>query len=124
MRKLILTFLLALLLAAGADSQNGSPHGILTTWIPPSPVGGSGVIQGYNLFRCVGSCTLTSTGWVSVTGLIPATQTSFLDPAAGLNVNTTYSYAVGTVDSNGNQSGWDIATVSVGASFPQNPNAV
>jgi len=64
-------------------------------------------------------------GWVSVTGLIPATQTSFLDPASGLNVNTTYSYAVETVDSNGNFSAFsNIAVVAVGASFPSNPNAV
>jgi len=115
--------LLALGLVLGsALAQNGTPHGIKTSWTAPSPVGGGGIIQGYYLFRCTGTCTLTST-WTAVGALLPPTPTSYLDPASGLSVNTTYSYAAVTVDSNGNQSGFSpIATVAVGASFPPNPN--
>lgn len=122
MKRLLFAVLLALVIVIGSDAQNGSPHGIATTWSAPSPVGGSGTIQGYQVFRCNGTCTVSSSGWVAVSGV--QAGTSFLDPASGLNVNTTYSYAVLTVDSLGNESAFsNVSTVAVGASFPSNPNA-
>ena len=121
LRKLIFISLLAVLVLP-VFGQTGSPHGIAVSWTAPSPVGGSGTIQGYFLFRCVGTCAVTSTSWISVGAMLPATSTNYLDPASGLNTSTTYSYAVLTVDSNGNQSGFsNISPVSVGASFPTNP---
>ena len=94
--------------------------GINLTWTAPSPVGGSGVIQGYYLFRCSGTCVAGTGTWTSVGGLLPATPTSYTDLAAGLTGNTTYSYGVVTVDSNGSQSAYsNVATVL----YPGNPNA-
>lgn len=119
MRRLLFIALLAVLVLP-SRAQNGTPHGIKVTWNAPSPVGGSGVIQGYTLFRCVGTCTLTST-WVAVGPILPATPTSYLDPASGLSNNTTYSYAVLTVDSAGSQSAFsNVAPISV-VTFPTNP---
>lgn len=120
-RKLLFLALLAALVVP-SYGQNGTPHGIKVVWNAPAPVGGSGTIQGYFLFRCVGTCAATST-WVSVGAILPPTQTNFLDPAAGLTNNTTYSYAVLTVDSGGSQSAYsNIAPVSV-VTFPTNPGA-
>jgi hypothetical protein len=114
---------LTLLLAVGfAPAQTGTPHGILVTWNAPSPVGGSGTIQGYYLFRCAG-VTVTASCATSVGALLPAVPTSYLDPASGLSTNTTYSYVAVTVDSNGNQSAYSgMTSTVVGNSFPSNPN--
>ena len=119
-------------------AQNGTLHGTVTAWKVPNPVGGSGTIQGYYVFRCVGTaatCTLTSGTWSSVGGLlspvnavnctIPTGFTAcYYDPAAGLSLSADYMYAVGTVDSNGNQSSWDLdaAPAVTGTSWPSNPN--
>ena len=123
--KLLLSLFCLALLAVASFPQAGTPHGIDTVWSAPTPVGGSGVIQGYFLFRCVGDstvCTATSTNWTAVGAMLPATPTAYHDPASGLNTNTTYSYAVLTVDSNGNQSAYsNLASAAVGASFPTNP---
>lgn len=134
----LLMLALCTVLLRPTHAQNGSSHGITAMWNAPSPVGGSGTIQGYFLFRCIGtatSCTLNGPGWISLGSMFPATIfdgnscTGFtnchLDPAAGLSTNTSYMYAVATVDSNGDQSSWDLTTTPavVGNSFPQNPNA-
>ena len=48
-----------------------------------------------------------------------------MDPAAGLNTNTTYSYVVYTVDSIGNTSApSNVANATIGASFPSDPAPV
>jgi hypothetical protein len=129
------TILIAVCLAVfglRVRAQSGTAHGIATSWAAPNPVGGSGTIQGYYLFRCVGTCT-TGSMWTAVDGLIAPTASAnctvplgssacYLDPAAGLNANTTYSYAVETVDSNGNVAAYsNISTVAV-TTFPINPN--
>lgn len=134
----LLVALFALCFAVVSDAQNGTPHGIASMWNAPVPVGGSGAIQGYYLFRCVGTattCTLTTGTWSSVGGLLPANVLTganctgftncYLDPASGLTVNTSYMYAVATVDSNGDESSWDLDTTPavVGATFPSNPSS-
>ena len=110
-------------LAAQTPTPTGTAHGNMVTWNAPSPAGGSGIIQGYYLFRCLGTCTLSST-WTNVGGLL--TGTSYLDSNIGTNapqLNTTYSYAVLVVDSNGAQSGFsNIAGVTVGSAWLSNPN--
>src|SRR5271157_842332 len=89
-------------------AQTGTAHGNVSAWKDPSPVGGSGTIQGYYLLRCIGTvatCTATSGTWTSVGGLITKDSATnctlpsgysacYLDPAAGLAVNTIYMYAV------------------------------
>ena len=101
-----------------------TPHGVLVKITPPNPIGGSGTIQGYYLFRCAGAgCT----NYVSVGALIPATSqtaaTNYLDPASGLSASTTYEYVAETVDSNGNYSGYSPQATAVVGSFPTNPGA-
>ena len=129
-RSRILLALLVLLIAIGpAFSQSGTAHGILITITPPSPIGGSGVIQGYYLFRCPNTCSASSsTGWVSVGALIPAASqggvTTYLDPAAGLSANTTYQYEAVTVDSNGDQSAYmPTPFVIAVTAIPTNPGS-
>jgi DNA-binding CsgD family transcriptional regulator len=118
--KISFTVLVLLLVFGGVLAQ--TPHGIKTVWVAPSPVGGSGTIQGYYLFRCTGTCVAGAGTWTSVDGLLPATPASYLDPSSGLSNSTTYSYAVLTVDSNGSQSAYsNISTVAV-TTFPTSPN--
>jgi hypothetical protein len=110
------------------QAQQGTPHGITVAITPPSPIGGSGTIQGYYLFRCPGTCTVSNaTGWVAVGALIPAASqtaaTSYLDPSAGLSTNTTWQYVAETVDSNGNFSAYSALTSAVVTTFPANPNS-
>lgn len=117
MRKLLFFALLAaLVLPSRVPAQSGTPHGNFGKWNASTST-----VQGYQVFRCLGTCTLTSTGWTAVSAVIPGL--SFLDPAAGLTINTTYSYAVLAIDANGNQSSFsNISTVSV-LTFPTNPGA-
>jgi hypothetical protein len=129
MKRFIPLVLLIAVLVWPVRAQNGTPHGINITITPPATIGGSGVIQGYYLFRCPNTCTATSmTGWVSVGALITAASqtapTSYLDPAAGLSANTTYQYEAETVDSNGNDSTFMPTPVTIAVTnFPTNPNA-
>jgi hypothetical protein len=114
-RILLFTFLF-LLLALSMGGQSSTPHGVQVSWVASST---PGVV--YQVFRCTGSCTPTST-WTSLCTLSCGTGVTYLDPAAALLVNTTYSYEAVAIDSNGNLSGpSNIATVTVGASFPVNP---
>ncbi len=106
MRRLPLLALCWLLVGCSTPTQKkagvtpqATPHGVLLNWTMPSPVGGSGVIAGYNAYRCTGTCTPTVKINASlVTGL------SYLDSASGLVTNTTYTYGVTTVDSTGGES--------------------
>jgi hypothetical protein len=74
--KIGLVILAVLVLVGGASPQAATQHGILATW-----TASTAVVSGYQLFRCTGVCTSSSTGWIAVTtGLI--TGTSYLDPRA------------------------------------------
>jgi Chitobiase/beta-hexosaminidase C-terminal domain len=66
-------------------------HGIATTWSVPAMF--PAAFQGFYLFRCPGTCGPLST-WTLIGGLLPGTQTSYLDPAANLSAKTAYSYSV------------------------------
>jgi hypothetical protein len=126
MKKLILVALFLSIASfftlAPALAQNGTLHGVNVTFSAPSPVGGSGVIAGYNIYQCLGTCTITST-WVKVDSTLDLT-TAYLVPLSGLTLGATYSYAATTVDSNGNESVFsNIATVTLPATAPTNPNA-
>lgn len=121
MRKIMpgLFLILSLGLTQSAHAQNGTQHNTVSTWTAPSPVGGSGTIMGYNLYRCSGTCTLTTGTFARQnSAVLPATPDSFTDN--NVTPNTTYTYAATTVDSNGNESVFsNLFTVFV----PQNPNA-
>src|SRR5277367_4383886 len=122
MKNLLRLFVLLLVVAIPSFAQTGTPHGVNVTFSAPSPVGGSGTIAGYNIYQCLGTCTITST-WAKVDATLDLT-TGYLVPLAGLTLGATYSYAATTVDSTGNESGFsNIATVTLPATAPTNPNA-
>jgi hypothetical protein len=122
MKNLFRLFVLLLAVSSPLLAQNGTPHGVSVTFSAPSPIGGSGTIAGYNIYQCLGTCTATST-WVKVDTSLDLT-TAYLVPLNGLTLGATYSYAATTVDSNGNESVFsNIATVTLPATAPTNPNA-
>jgi hypothetical protein len=106
--------------AAAAAAQTGTPHGVNSSWTAPASVGGSGTFAHYNLRRCAGSCTASSPGWSVLAVISPLTAVSFLDTTTVSG--STYTYAVSTVDSLGNESAWDIGTGYTMGTAPSNPN--
>jgi len=125
MKRLWLGGLLLLCLTLGAKAQTqpqinatGTAHGVEATWTLSTST-----TAGQYVWRCLGTCTTTSTTWTMIQQL-GAAQTAYLDPAAGLTVNTTYSYAVQAFDTNGNQSSFsNVAVVVTPSTFPTNPQA-
>ena len=112
---------LLLLAATAVYAQPPTQHGILLTWTAPSPIGGSGTLASYNIYRCLGTCTPTSGAFTMLTGQI-ASVTTYLDPAAGLVSGNTYTYAVTSVDSAGSESVYSPLAV-VAFALIANPNA-
>ena len=99
-------------------AQAPTQHGVSVTWVASST---PGVV--YEVFRCTGTCGAGST-WTALCTASCTSTTEYLDPAGGLNPSTTYSYEVDAIDGNGNVSGpSNVATISIGASFPSNPGA-
>lgn len=103
-------------------AQNGTPHGVEVSWNPVVPGADPLAISGYNVYRCAGTCQITSI-WARIA--INQPTNSYLDPAAGLTVGNTYSYTATAVDVNGNESIFsNIATTTISSSgFPTNPAA-
>lgn len=111
---LLLTF--AFLAGDNAGAQGapaGTPHSVTLAWQAPSPVGGSGTISGYNVYRSPSSPTNYAKVNTSLNAGLTYTDTSV---AAG----TSYSYCVTTVDSLGEES---VCSVPATANVPANPNA-
>ena len=118
MRKAIyaILFLMILAVSVSANAQTGTPHGVELSF--------NGTATGYNVYRCPGTCSLISGTWAKINGSTLDPTITYLDPASGLAVNTTYSYAVTAVNSSGNESAYsNIVTVTTPASFPVNPAA-
>lgn len=108
----------------GTILPGASPHGVALSWTAASQGSDTNPIVGYNVWRCTGTCTATGTGWAKISSS-PVAGVSYQDPASGLNTNTTYSYVVYTVDSIGNTSApSNVATATIGASFPSDPASV
>ena len=91
----------------------GTAHSVTLTWQAPSPVGGSGTVSGYNVYRS------------------PSNATNFAKVNAALNAGLTYTdttvsagasftYCVTTVDSLGEES---VCSAPATANVPSNPNA-
>ena len=128
MRTKLLLFLMLLFLAVPLNAQTKkgfkatlTAHGMLLTWTAPATVGGSGTIASYNIYRCPGTCTLTSGAFTMLTGQIPTILT-YLDPAGGLTSGSTYTWAVTTVDSAGNESAYS-PFFTIAFTAITNPNA-
>jgi fibronectin type 3 domain-containing protein len=119
---LLLRSVCALLLAlssfaigsAGAQGiPSGTAHSVILTWQAPSPVGGSGTISGYNVYRSPSSPTNYAKVNASHNAGLTYTDTS-------VSAGTSYSYCVTTVDSLGQES---VCSAPATANVPANPNA-
>lgn len=109
--------LIALMLSFGVGAKAQVPqatqHSAVGTFTAPSPVGGSGVVQGY-----IASRAALPAGPFTALNTVPFSGTTFTDNTVVAGQN--YSYVVQTVDTNGNVSAAsNVVTVTV----PTNPNA-
>lgn len=125
---LLLSFLLWQNWSLNAQNPpSGTPHKATLTWKAPAPIGGSGNISGYNVYRSPAG----PPAYVRLNAsVIPTTQTGPCLPASGTGtcgtlVDTTviagqsYGYCGTTIDSNNSESA---CTLTVNTSVPTNPN--
>jgi len=106
----------ALLVFGSARAQGvpaGTAHSVTLSWQAPSPVGGSGTISGYNVYRSPSSPTNYAKLNTSLNAGLTYTD-------ASVSAGTSYSYCVTTVDSLGEES---VCSVPATANVPSNPNA-
>jgi fibronectin type 3 domain-containing protein len=110
--------LLALVFVASASAHPqgipaGTAHSVTLTWQAPSPVGGSGTISGYNVYRSPSSsATYAKLNTALAAGL------TFTD--SSVSAGASYTYCVTTVDSLGEES---LCSAPATANVPSNPNA-
>lgn len=124
---LVLFFAFAFSLTAKAQNVSGTPHGMNLTWTAVAQGSDTNTIAGYNLYKCAGAATVcvntSPVGWTEL-NTSPITGTSYLDPSTdSFTDGSSYTYAVQTVDSAGNQSSFSntvTLTVPTGG-FPVNP---
>lgn len=115
MRMLVRLALLAVLMLSGQMAVAQTPSTTSTTaqsldvtWSAPSPVGGSGTIAGYNIYKCTPSTSEGSSGcvgtdqWQKINSS-PEASTGYNIAQSALP-SPTYSFYVETVDSAGNVS--------------------
>jgi fibronectin type 3 domain-containing protein len=104
-------------LAFGSAGAQGVPigttHSVTLTWLAPSPVGGSGTISGYNVYRS----PLSAANFAKLNTAVTVGLT-FTD--SSVSAGTSYNYCVTTVDSLGEES---ICSAPATANVPANPNA-
>ena len=116
-RSMCALLLAAAFLAFGSARAQGVPagtaHSVTLTWQAPSPVGGSGTISGYNVYRSPSSPT-------NYAKLNTALNAGLTYTDASVSAGTSYSYCVTTVDSLGEES---VCSVPATANVPSNPNA-
>lgn len=111
---LSLACILTLRFTPNVHAQNppaGTVHSVTLTWQAPSPVGGSGTVKGYNVYRAATGVNYAKVNSALITGL---TTTD-----AAVVSGTTYGYCATTVDSANNESP---CTIPVNAAIPSNPN--
>ena len=105
------------LLASGVARAQGVPagttHSVTLTWLAPSPVGGSGTISGYNVYRSPSSAA--NYAKLSTTLTVGLTYTD-----GSVAAGASYSYCVTAVDSSGEESA---CSAPATANVPSNPNA-
>ncbi len=111
---LLLSF--AFLASGNAGAQGvpaGTAHSVTLTWQAPSPVGGSGTISGYNVYRSPSSPT-------NYAKLNTALNAGLTYTDSSVSAGASYSYCVTTVDSLGEES---VCSAPAMANVPSNPNA-
>jgi fibronectin type 3 domain-containing protein len=99
--------------AAAQGLPGGTAHSVTLTWTAPSPVGGSGTVSGYNVYRSPGNTAV----YVKVNPAVNAGVT-YTDTTVAAGVS--YSYCVTTVDSLSEESA---CSAPATANVPSNPNA-
>jgi len=92
----------------------GTAHSVTLAWQAPSPVGGSGTISGYNVYRSPTSAAL------SYTELNTALNAGLTYTDSSVSAGASYTYCVTTVDSLGEES---VCSAPATANVPSNPNA-
>ena len=110
--------LLAVALFASGNTHaqgipSGTAHSVTLTWQAPSPVGGSGTVSGYNVYRSPSS----TANYAKLNTAVNAGLT-FTD--SSVSAGASYNYCVTTVDSLGEESA---CSVPATANVPSNPNA-
>ena len=111
-----LLFAVACLASGNAGAQGipeGTTHSVMLTWQAPSPVGGSGTISGYNVYRSPSSP-------VNYAKLNTALNAGLTFTDSGVAAGASYNYCVTTVDSLGEES---VCSAPATANVPANPNA-
>ena len=114
------TLLLALacFAAATAGAQGvpaGTTHSVTLSWTAPSPVGGSGTISGYNVYRSPSSSPAPAYAKLNTTLNAGLTYTD-----SSVSAGASYTYCVTTVDSLSEES---VCSAPATANVPSNPNA-
>lgn len=110
---LVFTALLACGSARAQGTPPGTAHTVTLSWTAPSPVGGSGTVSGYNVYRSPSSATTYAKLNTSVNAGLTYTD-------ASVSAGTSYSYCVTTVDTAGEES---VCSTPATANVPANPNA-
>jgi fibronectin type 3 domain-containing protein len=107
---------IAFLISGSARAQGipqGTPHSVTITWQAPSPVGGSGTVSGYNVYRSPASTATYAKVNTSVNAGLTFVDTS-------VTAGASYNYCVTTVDTLGEESA---CSAPATANVPSNPNA-
>lgn len=99
--------------AAAQGVPAGTAHSVTLSWIAPSPVGGSGTVSGYNVYRSASSAT-------NYAKLNTAVDTGLTYTDASVSAGASYTYCVTTVDTLGEES---VCSAPATANVPANPNA-
>ena len=89
----------------------GTAHSVTLGWTAPSPVGGSGTVAGYNLYKSIASAAYSKVNATPI-AVLNYTDTS-------VSAGQALSYCASTIDSKGQESACSIA---VTATVPTNPN--
>ena len=116
--RVVCGLLLAVVFLASASAHPqgipaGTTHSVTLTWQAPSPVGGSGTISGYNVYR-----SPSSTATYAKLNTAIAAGLTFTD--SSVSAGASYTYCVTTMDSLGEES---LCSAPATANVPSNPNA-
>lgn len=102
---------------ASAQTPAGTVHSVTITWAAPAPVGGSGTIVKFRVYRSTVTAAGTPGPYVQI-GAPPFPSLGYVDTTI---VNgQQYNYCVSTVDS---ASGESVCSTPVLVAVPVNPNA-
>ena len=121
-RTIVLVLAVGMIAVCNAGAQGlpaGTVHSVTLAWTAPSPVGGSGTVGGYNVYRAPAN-TGTTGGTITYAKVNTALATGLTYTDTSVAAGSVYSYCVTTVDSLGEESACSAASA---ATVPSNPNA-